>query len=506
MKNKKCRIEFAILFAAVLIMAFTQYSKVFIGKNNTTRNLQYISVELVADAMLAGKCEKINTPYGLLGLYRYNGSSDESLSNDEYSGGYHRSRNSIAVAKNEFTGRQYVVGNRLVFDSGATAVIEQVQSDENYLYVDYRFEGASDDSYRGEQGGLQYVYVLDGQTLEVLQMGSVENYVSQLGLQGKIFSTFTGGMGIRQASKLFQGVLSVLFAVVIVFLSFELYKKYGIVFATVFYLVTMLSPWVIGFSTNLYWMEVTWFAPMLVGIFAANHVESKKARILSYVLAFLTVALKSACGYEYITVVMLGTIVFLLADCTMAVFRKQKENCLLLLKTIFCIGIFALLGFLVVIVAHAYIRGNGNWIGGLKEIYASDVLRRTLGGDSNMFGDVYAESLEAPIWYAVARYFRFQTPILFGIPGIVFLPLVAISFVVLLYGVVRKKNSGEMLALYIWLGIMCISWFVLGKAHSYVHTFLNYVLWYMGYMQIAFYVIVNWVIELLRKKVILRNK
>jgi hypothetical protein len=172
----------------------------------------------------------------------------------------------------------------------------------------------------------------------------------------------------------------------------------------------------------------------------------------------------------------------------------------LLLRTTFLIGIAALLGFVVVILIHGYVRGEGNLVSGLKTIYGSDVLRRTLGGNSSMFGDVYAESIEAPIWYVVARYFLFQTPILLGIPGIVFLPLVGLSLLVLLWGVVRKKTSGEMLSLYLWLGIMCISWFVLGKAHSYVHTFLNFVLWYMGYMQIAWYVIVNWVIDLIRRR------
>ena len=40
-----------------------------------------------------------------------------------------------------------------------------------------------------------------------------------------------------------------------------------------------------------------------------------------------------------------------------------------------------------------------------------------------------------------------------------------------------------------------VSWFVLAKSHSYVHTHINFVLWYMGYVQVCLYVIVDWIID-----------
>ena len=172
---------------------------------------------------------------------------------------------------------------------------------------------------------------------------------------------------------------------------------------------------------------------------------------------------------------------------------------MILLRATFFVGLAALMGFVVAIMIHGYIRGDGNMIAGIKEIYASDVLRRTLGGQSGNFSDVYAESLEAPIWYVIARYCLFQTPLLLGIPGIIFIPLVILSFGMLVYGVVRKKRPGDMMALYVWLGLMCISWFVLGKAHSYIHTFLNFVMWYMGFVQMICYVPIQAIVDVARK-------
>lgn len=496
MKTKKIR-AIVIIFAAVLLMGITNYTKVFLGKDYTTNSVQYISVELVINAMLESYTDTGHRDYGLIGIERYNGSSDEMLTNDEFTNGYHNRKNCIAVENNKFTNKQYVVGNILEFFSGNSAKITNVDQEENYLYVDYEFEEDTNNS--GQQGSLSYLYVRDGRTGEAFETGKISSYYSQLGLQGRLFSMFPKNMTLKAAMSLFQGILGFSLALVVVLICVGIYRKYNADFAVIFYLVTLLSPWVIGFSTNLYWMEVTWFLPLLVGIFCSNHIESKKARVASYLFAFVTIAFKCACGYEYITVVMLGTIVFLLADLTMAIVKKQKEKFKLIFRTTFFVGLFALLGFIAVILLHANLRGNGDIFDGVKDIYYSDVLRRTLGGNSNMFQDVYAESLEASVLYVVAKYFWFKTPLLLGIPGKAFIVLVAVSFAMVLYKVARKKDSGEILALYIWTGIMCVSWFILGKAHSYVHTFLNYVLWYMGFVQIIFYVPIHEIADKIRQ-------
>ena len=496
MKTNKIR-AIVVIFAAVLLMGITNYTKVFLGKDETTNALQYISVELVAGAMLESYVDTEATGYGLMDINRYIGSSDQLLTNDEFTNGYHNSKNCIAVENNEFTSAYYEVGNILEFYSGNSAKITNIEWDESYLYVDYEFIGDANAS--GSQGSLIYLLVRDGKTGEAIEPGSVFPYESQLGLQGKLFSMFPKTMSLKTAMSMFQWILAFSLALVVVFICVGLYYKYNADFAVVFYMVTLFSPWVIGFSTNLYWMEVTWFLPLLVGIYCSNHIESKKARIASYLLSFATVAFKCACGYEYITVVMLGTIVFLLADLTMAFIRKQKEQFKLIFRTTSFVGLFALLGFIVVILLHARLRGGGNILAGVETIYREDVLRRTLGGDANMFQDIYAESLEASILYVLARYFWFKTPLLLGIPGKAFILLVAVSFAMVLYKVARKKETGEILAIYIWFGIMCVSWFVLGKAHSYVHTFLNFVLWYMGYVQMIFYVPIHEIATMIRR-------
>ena len=65
-----------------------------------------------------------------------------------------------------------------------------------------------------------------------------------------------------------------------------------------------------------------------------------------------------------------------------------------------------------------------------------------------------------------------------------------------------KKNqlNIETAAMYVVFFMTSVSWFILAKAHSFVHTQMNYVLWYFGYIQICFYVIVEKIRVCIQKK------
>lgn len=41
-----------------------------------------------------------------------------------------------------------------------------------------------------------------------------------------------------------------------------------------------------------------------------------------------------------------------------------------------------------------------------------------------------------------------------------------------------------------------MSWFVLAKSHSYVHTHMNFVLWYFGFIAIMIYMIIIMIKEI----------
>jgi len=56
------------------------------------------------------------------------------------------------------------------------------------------------------------------------------------------------------------------------------------------------------------------------------------------------------------------------------------------------------------------------------------------------------------------------------------------------------------MVLFIVSFITCISWFILGKSHSHVIIHMNYVMWFMSYIQIEIYMVIKFVLQRLFEK------
>ena len=187
----------------------------------------------------------------------------------------------------------------------------------------------------------------------------------------------------------------------------------------------------------------------------------------------------------------MALIEFLLVDLIKYIFAKDRNKCRLLLRTIVIIGVIALGGFFAAICVHAPLKGDGSVIEGIKNIFEQDVLRRTAGGDLNDFAEVYWPSFNASIWETYSKYFHFGTEVITGITGNIFPLLCVVPLCIFLFDYAKKRLNVEEMAMYIIFFLTSISWFCLAKGHSYIHTHMNYVLWYFGFVQICIYIIVN---------------
>ena len=245
------------------------------------------------------------------------------------------------------------------------------------------------------------------------------------------------------------------------------------------------------FAQNLYWVEFTWFVPMAVGLYCTLNINNPKARYISYFLAFVSILIKCLCGYEYISAVMMGLITFMLTDLIGAILSRNKGKSILLFRTTFIMGLVALLGFLAAICMHAILRGNGNLLEGIITIFKSDVLRRTAGADLNQLSANLWDSMNASVWEVFCRYFHFDTDIIVGIPGKLFQVICIIPLGIFAYDFHNRKLELIEVTLYTVTFFTSISWIVLAKSHSYVHTFLNFVLWYFGFVQVCIYIIIK---------------
>ena len=294
---------------------------------------------------------------------------------------------------------------------------------------------------------------------------------------------------------------SLMTAAVFVVIAAILWKKYSLVMAGCFLAIFWLSPWIVNFARNLYWVEFTWFIPMAVGLFCAWKIDNQKCRIISYIAAFLSVLIKCLCGYEYISVIMMGLIAFLLVDLVKVFYYKDKNRQKLVFRSVFIIGMMALAGFFAAVCIHAPLRSSdGNILDGIKSIFEQDVLKRTSGADLNNFPPAWWESFNTSVWEVLCRYFKFTTEIITGVTGDCFQLLCIIPLCIFVYDYKKNQLNIETAAMYVVFFMTSVSWFILAKAHSFVHTQMNYVLWYFGYIQICFYVIVEKIRVCIQKK------
>lgn len=363
---------------------------------------------------------------------------------------------------------------------------ENFQRDSEELVVSMVTAGKYHLDVRGNRFGLGWLrtetvpdaYLLY-QNGDALKTGyTLYTYNAQIGLHG--WAGYLLGSAIPSPVAAFRLACCLLLGGVLSGICMALYKKYGFLFACCFYAVSLFSARISVFASNLYWMEFMWFLPMLLGLICLNHLNM---RFWLYPLFYLAIFLKCACGYEYITVIMLNGILFLAAE-WLYVFKTDKARRKILFTTIIHIGVICLLAFITVFALHAYMRGSGNMQAGIEAIFKEDVLRRTFGNPAD-FDGVFTASLKASVWDVLKKYLWDKTA------GKWALAITAAAAGMLLYQKARFRTGWQRNAwLFILSFLFCISWFVLGKSHSYIHTHINDVMLYLGYMQIGIYILV----------------
>ncbi|MCI8550414.1 MAG: hypothetical protein HFI68_07495 [Lachnospiraceae bacterium] len=421
----------------------------------------------------------------------------EFLTNEYWRNGYSRSEPAVAISANLYTKEIAKEGNYIEFENGEIFQITKAEdTGGSWIFI-------SLDSARilteAKYGSLENVsfYNLDK---EKLPPGLLTAYTSQYGLQGKVFKRLARYMPVNEVIANLNLLCSIGTAVVFVLIVMLLACKYNRTLAGCFFVTFWLSPWIVNFARNFYWVEFTWFIPMAAGLFCAWKIHSSKCRMISYIIAFIAITGKCLCGYEYISVIMMGLISFPLVDFAAAVLRKDKDRSLLLARTIFILGIAALLGFAAALCLHAPMRGNGDLLEGLKTIFREDVLRRTQGADINEYNvAVHREAFNASVWEVYCKYFHFPTEVLAGITGNWFPLICIVPLCIFGYEYKEKKLNTELLSMYIVFFVTSVSWFCLAKAHSYIHTHMSYVLWYFGFIQTCFYIILHKLAGLFKK-------
>lgn len=485
------RYVFIMILISVLTVNY-MYNLLDVG-NTLFSNFQEDSETLVTGMIIADRQGIDTLKYGLSRycdssgvLFSLNDRGGGFLTDDNWSGGYSKWEPKILLSNNIYTQTYAVPGNYVRFGSGETVLICDAWADDPYYVVLLDKVQTLDPA---QYGSLRDMVLLD-QNGAACPTGAVLNYCSQYGLQGKVFRRWAGrlNLGIEETLMVLHTFCAAVTAFVFVLIVLLIRKKYDGLMGVCFYLTFLLSPWVVNFARNLYWVEFTWFIPMLIGLSCSIYVADRKKRLICYVAAFIAITVKCLCGYEYISVIMIGMCSFLFVDLIMCRFvEHDPTKAKLLFRTLFIIGCCALMGFIAAGCIHAYYRGGGDILQGIWNIIRQDAVRRMQGGGDETGG----ASINARVWNVCRFYFQFSTEIATGISGNLFPLLCIVPICIFVCDHQKKSINWNDVLLYFVFMAASISWFVLAKGHSYVHLHMNYVLWYFGYIQMCIYVIIK---------------
>lgn len=402
----------------------------------------------------------------------------------------------IALGFNRMANRVYEQGKKVQLADGSVYNIEQVTVEGGYFHVQTDCEQL----FSQQQNGV----LLDAKFIDAYGNQIVtENYspyISHYGLQGYIFNAVAEFVPMPVAFQVSNLMCAFLTAAVFSAMVIIIFKKYNATMAVCFCTVFLLSPIVTKFARDLYWVEFTWFAPVLVGLWCAAYFDNRTVRLCSCVMAFVTVFVKSLCGYEYISTILIAMMAFLFADFVAAICAGEKAKAGRYFKTMFIMGIMAVVGFLAAIFIHALIRGDGSVMTGVAEIWQKDVMRRTLGGNAGDFSEAYQASINASVTDVIKLYMVPEGEIIFHISGSWFkvLMLLPIAAFAVDFICCKKVDISEAV-IYVLTFAAALSWFVLAKSHSYEHTHLNAVMWYFGFVQMCFYIPIHSIIKILKQ-------
>ena len=371
-------------------------------------------------------------------------------------------------------------------------IFEGFQTDSEYLVFSKIFQ----DKYAIENNkyGLGCVVTESNERLDNIwntiqdyksEKINIQEYPSQIGLQGYAFSFLYNK--IHMPFWMMKLICCTILAVTLMLICYIISKKYGKLMGSIFYITFLLSPWVVAFAKNLYWVEFTWFLPVLFGLILSTNYKKKKIWIPCI---FISVLIKCLCGYEYISTIMLGTIAFFIIDFFTT---KEKERRKEIVKTTIIVGITCLSAFAIALCTHAVLRGEGNILQGVESIYKNDILRRTIiVSDKETFPEVYQESLNASVKETVAKYFNWDSNVITGIDGKYFRLIFVSTLAIIVYDILKKReNCYRNMIMFLVFLATTLSWIILGKSHSYIHTHINFVLWYFGFVQICLYEIIQ---------------
>jgi hypothetical protein len=305
-------------------------------------------------------------------------------------------------------------------------------------------------------------------------------YPSHFALQGFVFTAIDFIDPLPRSLRIsFYHLLACLFtAGLLVWMAAILRSKFGWAAFAGFLFPVAIEPMFSGLAPNLCWFAGSWLLPLPFGMLLADEDDARR-RYLWLGLAFLAFLARFLSGYEFTSTIILATAV----GCLLTVkerpdqFRHVFRNA----SSVIAVGVAA---FIVAAMLHAAKQGGFT-------VFAQKAANRMIGDAGSLQDQLILgkfEPIGAVIWlYLGGNYITLIKNFSYV------LAFIAMNAVLMLlderfnwfYGAGRRRL--QVLALAVLASFAApLSWFVLGKGHSFDHLPFDLIMWYVPTIPLGF--------------------
>lgn len=344
--------------------------------------------------------------------------------------------------------------------------------------------------------------------LEGLRFDGWCAYLSQPGGQGLLFSWLDQRIPLPPPTRLFflRELTSFYSAVVLGLLVMWLHREFGGAAALAGLASMLLSQWLVVFGRNLWWCLWAFYLPMVAVLWILRWQRTSAGRhaFSCGLMVFLGLLFKYFVnGFEYITTTLVMALVPFVYEGILAKGRGRVSLARLGAAALGA-GLAIALALLALAVQVATVKGS------LREGFghvAYSFQKRT-HADPKTLPAAYQKSLEARTWPVVRTYLdgtffslerwrwlqtaakaaRLPTKVTYSFLAGLFLVASIVALLPRKRWIARGRwRSVLALVAATWFSLLApLSWFVVFKAHSYIHTHMNYIVWQMPFTILGF--------------------
>lgn len=348
----------------------------------------------------------------------------------------------------------------------------------------------------------------------------VRPYVSHFGLQARVIAFFSGAFdSIQQYYHVVELLLATAMAGVFTALFFFIKRRFNAVTAVTLLVGIMLSPWLVAFARNMYWVSFTMFLPFVFSLIGYEWFKQRRRLGIFYILCGALLCLRFLNGYEYATAITIS--VFIAVAWHELRAANQKGILGRLRKSAMYVILGSVAAFVVSFAANIASVNTyyQNWDtsldkvlsragyragGGLTDVQKNVVpgLETTSPGAYEVITRVYdLEPLragEGSTWkYTVLSIINYLSLPAVSLPFVLREPIGSIVqsvavFVTIGAVMIWRMNRGAMRRSLGWAFLLSIagslSWLVLMPSHALPHAHINAIVFYMPLLLIVYIV------------------